>query len=219
MTDYPLPPITDEMWPAVAHHEAGHAVAKIVGGRVLFGEGHFTSVGIRPGAGGLHTDRGGNSLDLLGFVAGPAFFNLHGLTAPIKFPDDRFRLHLRTCAVWEIIDSLAGPFAEAAFLGDRDPWVMSASAFDLRGWDSSDYNIAESAYASLRHLTPRRPRWGTLYYRTAGLVLNNWTAIEALAVRLLNKHELEFDEVLEIVAPHLSPTSAATLPARLSQSA
>ncbi|WP_206518831.1 hypothetical protein, partial [Mesorhizobium sp. M7A.F.Ca.CA.004.01.1.1] len=60
-------------------------------------------------------------------------------------------------------------------------------------------------YGELRFLMPRRPDWGRIEDCTARLVLDHWSAIEALAAHLLVKHDLQFDEALTIVAPHLPP--------------
>ncbi|WP_292462839.1 hypothetical protein, partial [Mesorhizobium sp.] len=69
-------------------------------------------------------------------------------------------------------------------------------------------------YRELRFLMPRRPDWGRIEDRTARLVLDHRSAIEALAAHLLVKHDLQFDEALMIVAPHLPPMPAATPPER-----
>ncbi|RWO46319.1 hypothetical protein [Mesorhizobium sp.] len=215
-TKQPLPWIADDCWPAVAHHEAGHAVAYVVGSRAVYGNDGWFKVSIRPGAIGPYVMPRGGLSDCAGIVESPGF---HNVAIPpewlVPFRDERQRLFQRSLAIQQVIFALAGPFAEAAYLGDRDPWEMAEAAFGANGF-SSDYENAESAFEALRYFTPRRPRWDTLAYRTAQLVLDHWTAIEAMAARLLVKHELDHDEALAIVVPHLPatpPATSAALPA------
>ncbi|WP_164759405.1 hypothetical protein, partial [Mesorhizobium sp. M6A.T.Ce.TU.002.03.1.1] len=134
------------------------------------------------------------------------------------FENDMDRHFQRDEAIQEIVACLAGPFAESAFEGYLDPRDMAMNASDGNE-GSSDYADAKRIYGELRFLMPRRPRWRRIEDRTARLVLDHWSAIEALAAHLLVKHDLQFDEALTIVAPHLPPMPAATPPERHPQPA
>ncbi|TIQ59661.1 MAG: hypothetical protein E5X61_01120 [Mesorhizobium sp.] len=194
----------------VAHHEAGHAVAAIVLNRQMFDDDRklpaFSSVSIYPDPG---------DGDYLGVVMSKCFYSAQGFTSKRKpiFEDDLDRYFERDCAIREIVTYLAGPFAESAFEGYLDPFDMAMNASD-ENEGSSDYADAKRIYGELRFLMPRRPDWGRIEDRTARLVLDHWSAIEALAAHLLVKHDLQFDEALTIVAPHLPPKPVATPPER-----
>ncbi|WP_292578144.1 hypothetical protein [Mesorhizobium sp.] len=194
----------------VAHHEAGHAVAAIVLMRQVFDDDRefpaFSSVSIYPDPG---------DGDYLGVVMSKCFYSAQGFTSKRKpiFQDDLDRYFERDGAIRQIVAYLAGPFAESAFKGYLDPFDMAMNASD-ENEGSGDYANAERIYRELRFLMPRRPDWGRIEDRTARLVLDHWSAIEALAAHLLVKHDLQFDEALTIVAPHLPPMPAATPPER-----
>ena len=192
------PPITDEMWPAVAHHEAGHVVAYILGSRAIHGNDGCFKVCIRPGATAPYVHENGKKSDCVAIVDSLSFYNDNSSKS---YGDcDLFD---SSVAIQEVIVSLAGPFAEAAFHGVSDPRHMEECAiFDAQ--NSGDIESAIEAFEDLRHISQRPPRWGTLVRRAARLVLDNRSAIEALAERLLVKHELDFDEAMAIVAPHLT---------------
>lgn len=166
----------------------------------------FSSVSIYPDPG---------DGDYRGVVEGAGFYSAQGFTSKRKpiFEDDMDRYLERDCAIREIVTCLAGPFAESAFEGYLDPFDMAMNASD-ENEGSSDYADAKRIYGELRFLMPRRPDWGRIEDRTARLVLDHRSAIEALAAHLLVKHDLQFDEALMIVAPHLPPMPAATPPER-----
>ncbi|AZO19423.1 hypothetical protein EJ070_00710 [Mesorhizobium sp. M1E.F.Ca.ET.045.02.1.1] len=202
--------VASEPLPLVAHHEAGHAVAAIVLQRQLFDDDRefpaFSSVSIYPDAG---------DGDYYGVVICKAFYLAQGFTSKRKpiFEDDMDRYLERDDAIRQIVTCLAGPFAESAFEGYLDPRDMAMNASDANE-GSSDYADAKRIYGELRFLMPRRPGWRRIEDRTARLVLDHWSAIQALAAHLLVKHDLQFDEALTIVAPHLPPMPVATPPER-----
>ncbi|MDF3169789.1 MULTISPECIES: hypothetical protein [unclassified Mesorhizobium] len=207
--------VASQYLPLVAHHEAGHAVAAIVLHRQTFDDDHelpaFSSVSIYPDVGDGECG---------GVVEGAGFYSAQGFTSKRKpiFEDDMDRCLERDDAIREIVACLAGPFAESAFEGYLDPRDMAMNASDGNE-GSSDYADAKRIYGELRFLMPRRPDWGRIEDCTARLVLDHWSAIEALAAHLLVKHDLQFDEALTIVAPHLPPMPAATPPERHPQPA
>ncbi|MER9965563.1 hypothetical protein [Mesorhizobium sp. M0060] len=188
-------------WSAVAYHEAGHAVAYILFNRRVFGDDPEF-----PAFESVHID----NIRGPGFVKGNFLYSTREYTG-IAGDIDMARRIERDWAIWEIIACLAGPFAEAAFDGYHDPFDMAMEANDMNE-GSSDYVEAERVYSDLNFLMSRRPDWGNIEDRTARLVRECWPAIEALAARLLVKHDLQFDEALEIVVPHLPTPPERALP-------
>ncbi|WP_275783082.1 hypothetical protein [Pararhizobium gei] len=72
----------------------------------------------------------------------------------------------------------------------------------------SDFEAAEAIFEDLRILAGRRAGWVKLLERTRRLVLDNWTAIDILALALLERNYLEQDEVIDCISPYLPAVAA-----------
>jgi hypothetical protein len=192
-------------WPHTARHEAGHAVAAIVMFQGL-GRNHpsFDRVLIRPGAAGPHVNRRGIPIDCVGLVERvnswtPRVMPLDSLRTLDPEVKSKFLTNMKI----EIVVSLAGPFAQARSMGGKSR--RSARWDALFGGCIPDYETAKAVIREMRAMAGR----GSLRAfegQTHDLVKSAWPAIEALADRLLEKHEIAHDEALAIASPLLPST-------------
>jgi hypothetical protein len=105
------------------------------------------------------------------------------------------------CMTLEIIISLGGPFAQARCQGGRS---KSSARWDalFGGGCCDDYKNAGGTISDMRAMAGR----GSLLAfeaRTYDLVKRCWSAIDALGEQLLERHVIEYDEAVAIVAPLL----------------
>src|SRR5688572_23205923 len=120
--------IDSETLKATAYHEAGHAVASIAAFRAL-GQPwpSFDRVLIRRDVSAPYLNKAGVEMDAGGACESrPIYVSSHKIgDSPKHFIDlyrkehpEQFQSTLQRMK-WEIIVSLAGPFSEAAYRGDR----------------------------------------------------------------------------------------------------
>ena len=124
----------------VAAHEAGHAVAYIGAFKDMgFHWDAFDRVLIRPDISKPHVDRKGREVQRSGIVEAS---DIHSLVSgrAIWKAVPKLRPELKKRMEWEIIVSLAGPFAEAAARGDRTKTNMRWTALFCGAGD--DYRKA-----------------------------------------------------------------------------
>jgi hypothetical protein len=103
---------------------------------------------------------------------------------------------------WEILISLAGPFAEAASRDVRSKRDMRFTALLFCG-AKDDYGVAKTVLPDYKTASKRRHGIPHFEHRTRDLVLNAWPAIKEIAKSLLAKETLDHDDVYAIVAPFL----------------
>jgi hypothetical protein len=182
----------------VAVHEAGHAVAYIRAHQKM-GRHYpaFIQVLIRPDASKPYVDLKGREVPCYGVVDKSDLYSL--VTGRIVWRDiPHLRSELRNQMEWEMIGSLAGPFAEVVARGYRGKSTMFwAAAFNCGA--KGDIETAENVLKDWKWATKGRAglrRFGDL---TRELVLSDWPAIEALAAALLRRNVLSYDEAVDAI--------------------
>jgi hypothetical protein len=190
-----------------AIHEAGHAVAFLLAYRALGRDYRpFHRVLIRRDISKPYIDDRGRERQIRGMVEGPDIYST--LTGPSVYElsiqqgmSELTAIMLATMQ-WDIVISLAGPFAEAVIVGDWTKTHMSWTAYFYCG-GRDDLAHAETVLDQYRVATKRRCGLTRFEHRTRELVLSAWPAIEVLAAALLEAEVMEYDEVAAIVLPLL----------------
>ena len=99
---------------------------------------------------------------------------------------------------------MAGPYAQLVHVGlpssKREArWMI---LFDKGSKD--DNERVDLVMNDLWALSRTKP-FAKLMNTALDIVQSNWSAIDALAKALLERHILEYDEAFEVAAPYLSP--------------
>ena len=168
---------------ALAHHEAGHAVASVA----AFMNCEPLPYPIpSPLVDYVEISKSGGS------CFGPAIYSP-------EWP--RWRLDERLCAAmeWQLIICLAGGIAEAIHHSERGLQGVLRFAMSDSGMVLDMADIVP-VLADLRELTGQDHDLQPLLRRTFDLLLQHWLAVEALASALLAASRIEGDEVEDIIA-------------------
>ena len=183
----------------VAAHEAGHGVAYI---RAYQKMGRhwpaFHQVLIKPDFSEPYVDwKGRECSDCAGLVeASDVYALVGGRRLWDAEPDIRPRL--KAAMEWDIIVSLAGPFAEAIARGYRGKSTILSVAI-VNGGAGEDFERAENVLKDWKWATKERAGLHRFGERTRELVLSEWPAIEALAAALLKRNVLSYEEALDAI--------------------
>jgi hypothetical protein len=201
----------------VAAHEAGHAVAYIEAFKDMgLDWSAFDRVLIRPDISKPHVDQKGRKVQCVGMVEASNIYCL--VTGRLRWENAlqlelqsenmlqlrpelknwKLRPELKKQMEWEIIVSLAGPFAEAAARGDRTKTNMRYTALLFCG-AGLDYHRAENVLKDYKWATKGRVGLRRFEDRARELVLTEWPAIEALSAALLKSNILTYEQVLPII--------------------
>jgi hypothetical protein len=176
-----------------AHHEAGHAVASVVMNRDLYRRhdwvcGNFDRVVVHRPEDVLDHGR-------FGVVEGRPRYPL--IPAGERTVSGEMRAIRRAEMAADVIESLAGPFAEARYS------CKSIDEIVQFGAGKDDY---AEAHAKAAHYAPEDGRhlgrlWPRLWKRSAALVRRPdvWRAVQTLAGELLQRWEIEGDEAVRII--------------------
>jgi hypothetical protein len=180
----------------VAYHEAGHAVATLLGfGTVRLPEGQ------RPPAMPI------KAIEVF-TPENPHLDRLDGIchsqsTYSSAWPaEHRIAIEWREAMEWNIVIFQAGGIAEAIYRGERRKHNILRFAMRHCGC-SLDQMKVEATLADLHTLTGRRHSEHRFVERTRALLLMNWPAIRALAEALTEAKRLEGEQVDAIIAPYL----------------
>ena len=184
----------------VAIHEAGHAtVSWISQKRLGFDWAPFDRIIVRTPReilSGPYIDRREREVNCMGIVERSDRFNAHGMG-----PADNPSLPDGVASLWranmeaDVIDTLAGPIAEAKFLH-----VSVVATFLVGG--EHDYQMAKrKAGEFVEDEEALRTLMNRLHREAARLVRRPsvWTAINALADLVLQKRTVEADDAVTVV--------------------
>ncbi len=203
------PPSSDPIWLHIARHESAHAVAYVLAAMDIFGNPRgLHGVQIRPGKTNIVPGRT-RPIFCFGVCESTGLYNGVGTGIAEAYVRTKSPLILDQikAAEWEIVACVAGPFADVFSQGCKSLHSMRWHS-RLARVGTSDFEAAEAVFEDLRILAGRRAGWVKLLERSRRLVLDNWTAIDALATALLQKNRLEQNDVVAIVTDHI-PSLAA----------
>jgi hypothetical protein len=184
----------------IAHHEAGHAVAYIRAQQKMGRHWPaFDQVLIRPEALTRpdipYIDLRGREVLCCGLVEKADLYSLvSGRLVWDGMPD--MRPTLQAAMEWEIMGSLAGPYAEVVARGRGAKSTIFLDAL-FSGGVKEDFKRAEDVLADWKWATKGRAGLRRFGERTRELVLADWPAIEALAAALLTRNVLSYDEAVD----------------------
>jgi hypothetical protein len=185
-----------------AYHEAGHAVARVVGARARgFQPKCFEAIEI------YEVPQASDCKDVAGEISGL----VEGI-GPITFETKR---HHHEWLRWDIIDSIAGPASEGLFTliekldleqGEEAADAIFALRMNLTEWlESSTYAGGCDSYQAIKQLAELQrlncdvPSRESLIEEAIDMVANNWGAVSSLAEAVLKYRRLEYEAALPII--------------------
>lgn len=192
--------VDDDEWINIARHEAGHAVAAILGTIDVYGNTlGIHKVHIRPRGTNFFLSRKGLPIYAYGLCEMTGLYTASVGTAEfVKSTQPKMADHYIKCAEWEIIGCLAGPYADMVSRGHKSLKSIHWNAI-CSGVGESDFESLFALFDDLKILAGRRAGLEKLKDRTRRLVLDNWLAIDRLATALMEENSMSCADVMSVI--------------------